>query len=266
MITRANAIADLMSSRPLWASNIVLAGIRGSDAHGTKLPEEHAFHTDDIDTFGVSVATEEWYLGLRGYSTPARKLSWDTSGEHYDHLIHDVRKLFSLAAQGNPNVLCWLFSDPEDLRVVESAGLTILESRRAFLSKKCFVALAGYATAQLKKMERTKYAGYMGEKRKALVDKVGYDVKHAAHCIRLLRMGCELAETGMFHTRRPAAEAKFLMEVKAGSLSYEEVRSYATGIKERFRLLEGKSTLPDEPDRDHLNDILLRVIREANKA
>ena len=36
----------------------------------------------------------------------------------------------------------------------------------------------------------------MGEKRKAIVRKYQYDVKNAAHLIRLLRMGIEFLETG----------------------------------------------------------------------
>jgi hypothetical protein len=42
----------------------------------------------------------------------------------------------------------------------------------------------------------------MGEKRKAMVRKYQYDVKNAAHLIRLLRMGAEFIESGNLQVYR----------------------------------------------------------------
>ena len=49
--------------------------------------------------------------------------------------------------------------------------------------------------------ERHRYysGGYMGQKRRELVRRVGYDAKNAAHLIRLLRMGIEFLTEGTLH-------------------------------------------------------------------
>ena len=258
------AVDTLFRQRPEWAGNIIMAGLRGSDAHGTKLPPDHPRSTDDTDTFGISVQPVDWYLGLQGYAGQARQ-SWDTSGEHYDHLIHDVRKFFSLALKGNPNVQCWLWADDADVPHQTEEGRLIRQHRRLFLSRRCFRALGGYARSQLKKMDRKRYQGYQGKKRKELVDELGYDVKHASHCIRLLNMGIELAETANMHTRRPEDEAAMLMEIKAGDWPYRRTESLALDLWNRFQEAEEGSDMRPEPERDKANKLMVRIIHTANE-
>ena len=266
MSTKREAVEALLADAPDRVGRVILAGICGSDAHGTKLPAGHKFAADDVDTFGVSVQAEDWYLGLDGYAGNLRRLTWTTSadGDDNDHCVHDVRKFFSLLAKGNPNVHNWLWADPEDIIYSTIAGRLILLNRGLFLSRQCFTALTGYAHAQLHKMERKQYAGYMGEKRKAIVDEIGYDVKHAAHCIRLLKMGLELAKERSMATRRPPEEAAMLMEIKAGAWPYRRTRAYADDLFCRFRDAEKLSDLPAEVDYGRINALLVQVIRTAN--
>src|SRR5688572_25189955 len=63
---------------------------------------------------------------------------------------------------------------------------------------------------RFRKVHREHFSGYMGEKRKAMVRKYQYDVKNAAHLIRLLRMGSEFLRTGELQVFRTtdAAELK----------------------------------------------------------
>jgi len=50
---------------------------------------------------------------------------------------------------------------------------------------------------RFRKLHREHFSGYMGEKRKAMARKYQYDVKNAAHLIRLLRMGSEFIVSGI---------------------------------------------------------------------
>ena len=262
MTVAEKAVAALDRQKPEWAHTIILAGVRGSDAHGSKLPEGHPRATDDVDTFGVSVQLIPWYLGIQGYHSQARQ-SWDTAGEMYDHLIHDVRKVFHLLAKGNPNVHCWLWADPVDIATVTKAGLRILDNRELFLSRICFNALAGYATAQMHKMDRKRYQGYMGKKRKLLVDELGYDVKHAAHCVRLLNMGIQLARTGSMSTRRPEGEGVILREIKAGDWPYRKTERLCHHLWGEFRVAEAQSDLREKVDREAIGTLLVEVIEAS---
>ncbi len=265
-LERANtklAVDALHRQKPDWAHTIIMTGLRGSDAHGTRLTKGHPRATDDIDTFGVSVQPVDWYLGIRGYHSQARQ-HWDTAGERYDHLIYDVRKLFHQLAKGNPNVLGWLWLDEVHRGPLTEAGSMIMASRSKFLSKHCFNALIGYATAQMHKMDKRRYHGYMGKKRKLLVDELGFDVKHAAHCVRLLQMGIELAKTGRMSVRRPEEEAKVLRAIKAGDWKYRRVVGLCNYLFDAFRGVEGGSDLPDDVDQGVINALLVDVIHVAN--
>ena len=65
----------------------------------------------------------------------------------------------------------------------------------------------------------------MGQKRRELVRRVGYDAKNAAHLIRLLRMGIEFLIEGTMHVER--ADAPELLDIKRGEWPLEKVKAEA---------------------------------------
>ena len=67
-------------------------------------------------------------------------------------------------------------------------------------------------------------SGYMGEKRRKNVERFGYDVKHGAHAIRLLRMGLEFLRTGSFNVDRTGIDAEEFKDIKRGRWPLERVR------------------------------------------
>lgn len=257
------SIEEVRAVLPGWARNIILAGYRGSESHGTSLFEgENA--TDDVDVFAVSVQPPEWYMGLPGYSNHARQ-TFETAGDRLDLLVYDVRKLFSLLAKGNPNAHVFLWLKPEHYLWNTFAGARIILHRRAFLSSSCLDALCGYATAQFKKMGTGQlYEGYMGAKRKAQVDRYGYDVKNAAHCIRLLHMGIELCTQGTLHSWRPDEERAEIIAIKKGEWPLDAVKARADELWAAYRAVEKDAGLPEWPDHDAINALLVEIIREAN--
>ena len=103
--------------------------------------------------------------------------------------------------------------------------------------------------------------GYMGAKRKALVDKFGYDTKNASHLIRLLRMGIEFLTDGVLYVERH--DARQLLEIKRGEWTLEQVKTEADRL---FKLADEayiKSSLPKEVDRDAINDLCIDVVTTA---
>jgi hypothetical protein len=60
--------------------------------------------------------------------------------------------------------------------------------------------------------------------------------------------------------RRPNRE--FLLQVRAGAFDYDELVERAERQLERVREAFARSSLPDEPDRDRVNALLIRVRRE----
>jgi len=148
---------------------------------------------------------------------------------------------------------------PEHYIYVGNAGQLLLDYRHLFVSKQIYNAYTGYAYSQLKKMEAYNKQGYMGEKRKQLVDKFGYDCKNAAHLIRLLRMGTEFLNTGELEVLRH--DAPQLMEIKTGQWTLEQVKAEAKYEFKRADAAFDRCTLPNKPSVEAINGIVKEVIR-----
>lgn len=83
--------------------------------------------------------------------------------------------------------------------------------------------------------------------RSELEEQFGYDTKHAAHLVRLLRMGAEALETGKLQVLRP--DAQELLSIRHGAWTYEEVVEYAEYMDNHVRnVLLPKTALRKDPD------------------
>ena len=110
--------------------------------------------------------------------------------------------------------------------------------------------------------ERRRYysGGYMGQKRRELVRRVGYDAKNAAHLIRLLRMGIEfLTEGTLYVEREDGAE---LLSIKRGEWPLEKVKSEAERLFELAQEAYVRSSLPAEPDRESAERLCVEMISD----
>jgi hypothetical protein len=102
----------------------------------------------------------------------------------------------------------------------------------------------------------------MGEKRKAMVRKYQYDVKNAAHLIRLLRMGSEFLRTGHHQVYR-TADASELKRIKQGEWPLEQVKAEAERLFLGIAQARAESPLPPTPDQAAANDLLIAIHREV---
>jgi len=93
--------------------------------------------------------------------------------------------------------------------------------------------------------------------RAELERRFGYDTKHAAHLVRMMRMGLEVLECGDLRVRRP--DAAELLAIRDGALSYEALRELAATLEQRMKSAAEASSLPPEVDPD-LADELVRTI------
>jgi predicted nucleotidyltransferase len=68
--------------------------------------------------------------------------------------VYSLKKFFILASNCNPNIIELLFISPEDIIVQNKTWDIVLENRELFLSSRARFTYAGYAIAQLKKIQR----------------------------------------------------------------------------------------------------------------
>lgn len=103
-------------------------------------------------------------------------------------------------------------------------------------------------------------------KRAALEAKCGYDAKHAAQCIRLMRIGAEILEYGTIYVnRRKRGDADYLLEIKNGNVPYEEVVAEAEAIEKSMDRLYKESTLQKTANINKIHELLLEILEQHTK-
>lgn len=227
---------------------IILEGYRGSVSHGVYVKD----YIDDKDIFGIFIPPKKYIIGLGKWEMYEKK------EDDLDILYYSIRKFFHLALRGNPNVLSLLWLRPEYYIKITEWGRLLIENRNIFVGKHCYHSFIGYAYGQLRRMGHFSFEGYMGERRKELVRRFGYDVKNASHCIRILKMGIEFLIEGKLNVFR--SDRQQLLSIKMGEWSLEQVRKEAEKLFDLAKESYVKSNLPIEPDYEAANDLLINII------
>lgn len=226
-------------SRPL---DIVLEVVTGSRLYGTALVDS------DYDSIGVYIEPPELMLGLH------REEHRTEQHDDTDRRLYGLRKFAGLAAKGSPQVLEVFFSEP---RGITRAGVEICDAFPMFVSKRIGSAFLGYLDSQ-----RRALTGQRGArvKRPELVAEHGYDVKFAAHAIRLGMEGLEFIRTGTIQF--PLTCAPMLRAVLDGAWSYDQVLTSIDNILVELRQAVDSWDAPPAPDEHAINDWLARLYRE----
>ncbi len=113
--------------------------------------------------------------------------------------------------------------------------------------------------------EWQQYQHWLAERnpaRAALEAKHGYDTKHAMHLVRLTRMAVEILETGELRVRRDRDRDE-LLAVRDGAWSYDALLEAVERERERIAAAKARSSLPDGPDEDELNELTDAVVAEV---
>jgi predicted nucleotidyltransferase len=235
---------DILVQHPGLDDWCILSGYRGSISHGTYVNCIDPNSIDDKDVMAICIPPlDEHYFGLKQFGSRGTQ---EIKYREWDIVVYEVVKFIRMLQQGNPNVLCMLWLEPNHYIKVTPPGQLILDNRELFVGRHVYMPFIGYAHDQLHKMTHHAFHGHMGAKRKALVEKYGYDCKNAAHLIRLLRMGAEFLKDGRMNVLRH--DATQLLEIKRGEWTLGQVLKEADRW---FKLAEEaylRSTLPVQPD------------------
>jgi predicted nucleotidyltransferase len=250
----------ITGGKPYLGEWAILAGYRGSIAHGMYTPSKDPLSIDDKDAMFVAVPSLSHYFGLSEFGSHG---TYEVKRDEWDIVCYEAKKFISLLEHGNPNVLMMLWLPQKSYLKIEAAGQLILSHRRLFVGRHVYHAFTGYAYGQLHRMTHYVFEGYMGQKRKELVDRFGYDTKNAAHLIRLLRMGIEFLRDGELYVERE--DATQLLEIKRGEWTLEQVKAEAETLFKSSEAAYLASTLPARPDREAIGALCVDVVRTALK-
>lgn len=243
---KGNAIpTEVRDENPGVSAWSILTAYRGSIAHGMYVPNTDPNSIDDKDLISICVPPIDYYIGLWEYGSRGtveiKKNEWDV-------VVYEIRKLIRMLMECNPNVLGLLWLDDRYYLKLTSEGRMLINNRDLFVSReKVYASFVGYAHSQLSKMNHLAYKGYMGEKRKRLVEQFGYDTKNAAHLVRLLRMGIEFLKTGS----------------KKGEWTLEHVQEEAQNLFRKIEDARSESPLPESIDKTRIHLLCLDIVESV---
>lgn len=149
---------------------------RGSVAHGMYVPSTNPLSIDDVDLIGIVVPPIENYFGLSEWGTRGTK---EVKEGKWDCVYYEIKKMFSLLLQGNPNVMSLLWTEPQHVVYHDGLFTTLRYCRAWFVGKHVYNAFAGYAHQQLEKMESRDPAELL--KYMAITSELKYRGEHPNH-------------------------------------------------------------------------------------
>lgn len=250
-------------NRHIAMGNLILRCTVGSQVHGIAIEG-----TDDHDEMAVYVEPKDHVYGTR---PAADHYVWRTQPEGHrsgpgdtDLVAYSLRKYLRLAAKGNPTALLPLYAPDEHILHTTHGGDMLRNRRDAFLSQQAVRRFLGYMDAQHKRMlgggKRNRVPN-----RPELVERYGYDVKYAAHALRLSMQGYEVARLGTLTLPLSLSHRKFVLAVKSGEWTVEAVSAHimAYAAQTRRLLNTGQTPLPEHPDWDLLNRLSI-IIHEMH--
>jgi len=91
-----------------------------------------------------------------------------------------------------------------------------------------------------------------------------FDRKNVAHAVRLMHMGIEIARTGKVNVDRTDIDRDFIMGIRMGDTSYDEIMSYLESKKSELEDAMMTSTIPDSVDMDKVSELLVAMREQFN--
>lgn len=251
-------IPEKILKRPELSEWCIIHGYRGSIAHELYVGDDRPSTFDDIDTMAVCIPPIDQYFGLRTFGRHNNGTIEIKEGA-YDIVVYELRKFIKLLLNSNPNTIPLLWLEIPYYIDITEAGWRLVTSRDLFLSKKAYKSFVGCAHGQLKRMTHNACEGYMGDKRKKLVEQFGYDTKNASHLIRYLHMGIEILLDHRVYVSRKG-DAQELLDIKQGKWTLDEVKERADYLFTSIDAALKASTLKEEPDYEGINELCVDIL------
>jgi predicted nucleotidyltransferase len=208
-----------------------------------------------VGSRAFGLATDDSDTDIRGIYVPPARLHWslfklpeqlEFADRSKDEIYWEIEKFLRLALKANPNVLETLWT-PIVLQATDTAQ-QLREMRRAFLSRHLYKTYSGYVLSQFRRMANAHA-------------KTGkYRAKHAMHLVRLLHSGIQALRTG--EIRIDVAELREeLLSIRSGTWSFEQAKARALELDRQFQEEYRRTSLPEQPDYNRINEFLIAARR-----
>jgi predicted nucleotidyltransferase len=250
---------------PSWLpTNTMFEGWTGSVAYGA------SDNYSDIDVVGFCIPHKNnifpHLIGeIRGFGKQTQSFEqWQKhhikatdSTKEYDITIYSIVKFLQLTMENNPNMVDNLFLPRRSVLHSTSIYEYIRDNRKLFLHKGSWYKFRGYALSQMTKLNSGSKRS--NNKRQDTIDKFGYDVKFAYHCIRLL-LECEqiLSTQDLILDR----DSKVYLSIRAGEWDIEQLNKWVDHKLVELEHVYTHSKLREAPDEQAIYNILINCLEE----
>ena len=175
-----------------------------------------------------------------------------------DLVIYGLKRYCELATAGNPSLLALLYSMP---LYSDEIGARLIDQRDMFACRRAGAKFLGYLNDQRERLQGLR--GQMRVTRTELIEKYGYDTKYAGHAVRLGLQGIEYMSYGTLTLPMPVPERWLCIDIRQGKYTLEQVLKIIHEVEADLVYALEKSPLPEEPDRERINNFLEQCYREA---
>lgn len=216
--------------------HVIFRCVVGSRAYGLDTD------ASDTDRRGIYLPPADLHWSL--YGVPEQLENPDTEEAYWE-----IQKFLVMALKANPNVLECLYTP-----LVEHAtplAQELLGMRQRFLSKTVYQTYNGYVMSQFKKLQSD------------LRNKGAVKWKHVMHLLRLLHAGITVLRDHTVPVRVDPPIRNKLLAIKRGEIPFEELERWRLELHGDFDRAFEQTTLPDRPDYEAANALLLKARRLA---
>jgi uncharacterized protein len=245
--------------REIAKDGLILRVQVGSGLHGIAIEG-----TDDRDEMGVCVEPPYHVIGPGTF----QQYIYRTQPEHarsgpgdLDYTCYSLRKWMRLALGGHPTILLPLFAPHSEVMFSTTYGELLRGMGYSIISQRCGDRFKGYLAKQRAQLE----ASGRGHKsnRPELIEAYGFDVKYAAHMIRIAAQGEELMSTGSITLPMIGEWREWLIGLRTGKVSRKHALLVADEQSARLDEAIAKSTLPAEPETQRCWDWVTGIYRNS---
>lgn len=246
---------DNTSKKTIAERGMILKTVAGSHLHGTN-------HADsDVDCLGVYIEPAECLVGFSPCESVSLRDTVDEKSvsDDVEGTAYGLRKFCHLALGGNPSVTALLYAPEQQVVVSTELGRELRSMWHDFVSYSALKAYSGYMDQQFGRL--TGVRGQKRTNRPALVDKFGYDVKYAAHAIRLGYQGLEYARNdGWVQEPLEPMTRSILLNVLSGQVPFDDAVNMTRELRDQLRKVveDHLSNIPTHPKVDKVEQFLVK--------
>ena len=262
MILKDLAKQNLIHPPKFLCDNTQYLCVMGSQAYGVSTD------TSDFDIYGYCIPPKELVFPHLAGEIPGfgRQIQrFEVWQEHHikdtnknierDFAVYGIVKYFQLCMENNPNMIDSMFVPRNCVIHSTAVSENIRENRHIFLHRGAWHKFKGYAYAQMSKIRNK--VNSTNEKRAETIEKFGYDVKFAYHCVRLMNEVEQILVEGTLDLQRNREQLK---SIRRGEWAIEQLEEYFMNKEHALETAYSNSKLPETPAEDAIKKLLLESL------